>query len=239
MTKKSTFYLSTKDRNSQLINSLDSIVKFASSSKVIVANASTGQNFQETSNLIKSYSKLIEVIEVPYENDPGLCFVYNDIYKLVDTEYAILWTDDAVLVKSIDQLLDCFTNDKILLVALPMIDDLTDYIFSGSEKPWPTDQFGCAEWMTKTGRCAHYSITKTKAFNTRDVCGTGNPADVIDNFFHKNTNAEQRIWPSDGAYVLHKRITDVTRINTQFIKGEFRLEESTRKHLTQRLSVKK
>jgi hypothetical protein len=219
--KNVTFYLCTKNRINQLIKSLESVRIYSPNSKIIAANASTGEKFEETSKIINSYEN---VTEVQFPIDPGMAPTYNQVYKMIDTEFAALWTDDVILLRPIDQLIHFFDNPNILLVALPMIDDLSS-VTPADSRPWPTDQFGCALWETGSGRCAHYSITRTAAFRTHNVCGNGELNDVTDNFFHRNTRPEQRVWPDDGAYLYHKRYSDETRINCQLVTGKSRLND--------------
>jgi hypothetical protein len=227
-----TFYFCTKNRNNQLVLCLDSIKKFAPNSKIILGNASTGEKFLETSEIAKRYPNLIEI---KYPEDPGMCPVYNEIYKMVDTQFAALWSDDLILLRPIDNLVAYFEDISIMLVALPMIDDLSD--FDPSDSGWEVDEFGCALWNTGAGRCAHFSITRTTRFRDYNVCGSGEMSEVTDNFFHNNTFINQRVWPNDGAYVFHKRYTDETRINTQLVAGKFRLCEDEKNRFKQHLKI--
>jgi len=151
-----------------------------------------------------------------------LSIVYSDLYKQIKTDYAIVWADDMLITKNTDTLLRHFSDPNIHLVALPMIDDISDA--PSITAHWPTDKFGCAMWNTPTGRCAHHSITRVEHFKKfGEVCGNGAPNDVIDNFCHRHTTPAQRVWPDDGDYVLHTRVDDSTRINTIFAKDKFRI----------------
>lgn len=227
-----TFYFCTKNRNNQLVSCLDSIKNFSPNSKILLANASTGEKFAETTEISRRYSNLVEV---KYPEDPGMCPVYNEIYKMVETQFAALWSDDLILLRPIESLISCFEDSAVMLVALPMIDDLSD--FDPADKGWKVDEFGCALWSTESGRCAHFSITRTTSFRSYDVCGSGVMSEVTDNFFHSHTTREQRVWPNDGAYVLHKRYTDETRINTQLVPGKFRHNESEKSRYRQNLKI--
>ncbi|MBK22650.1 MAG: hypothetical protein CME70_01485 [Halobacteriovorax sp.] len=211
--KDITFFLSTKNRPVILDSSLKSIMQYSPGSSIIVGNASTGAMYHETSDIISLYKN---TLAVNFSKDPGVSLVYNQLHDMILTKFCVVWCDDAVLMSPITTLLDHFEDPNILLVALPMIDNAEPHALPGN-RPWPTDERGCALWQTPSGRCAHYSITRTKHFQKiGNVCGTGNATDVIDNFFHRNTNSSQRIWPNDKAYVLHNRVDDETRWQMMF-----------------------
>lgn len=232
MQEKITFYFCTKNRNYLLTSCLDSIAKFSPNSKVVLANASTGEMFHETSEIISKYKN---VTEVKYEEDPGMCPVYNEIYKMVETEFAALWSDDLILLRSIDHLVPFFDDPNIMLVALPMIDDMSNC--NPDEPKWGVDEFGCALWNNSGSRCAHFSITRTGRFRESNVCGSGEPSEVTDNFFHNNTRSDERVWPGDGAYVLHVRFPDDTRINSQLTKGRYRHDENSKNKYREHLAT--
>lgn len=214
MSQKVTFFLSTKNRPEILFKSLESISKFSPESPILVGNASTADFFEETSKVIKKFSK---AFEIKFPEDPGVCIVYNKLYEMIRTEFAIVWADDIFLLREITPCLEHFRNNpEIYLVALPMIDDIS-LIAALDSSEWAKDEYGCVMWSTSSGRCAHYSITKTDYFQKLgNVCGLGNPRDIIDNFFHSNTSEKNRYWPNDGAYVLHTRFNDNTRWNMMF-----------------------
>lgn len=210
--KDVTFFLSTKNRPTILDHSLKSIIQHSPGSKIIVGNASTGDMFHETSNIISLHEN---VKSVNFSKDPGTSLVYNQLHDMILTEFCVVWCDDVVLMRPITRLLDHFEDPNILLVALPMIDNPEPGSLAAGG--WPTDGRGCVLWQTPSGRCAHISITRVKHFQKiGNVCGTGNASDVIDNFFHRNTNGSQRIWPNDEAYVLHNRVDDETRWQMMF-----------------------
>ena len=216
--KEITIFLSTRNRPGLIKKTLENIQKICPQHKVLVGNASSNKYFEEVSKIINSYKN---TMEIPYSPDPGLSIVYSDLYKKIDTEIALVWADDMEFLKEFDSLLPYFDNPEIHLIALPMIDDISDApITTGGG--WPKDEHGCALWMTSTGRCAHHAISRVSYFTQfGDVCGSGNPNDVIDNFCHKHTVPAQRIWP-DGPYILHTRIDDETRLNTVFSEDNFR-----------------
>jgi hypothetical protein len=211
MSERITFFLSTRDRPHILFNSLESIKKFSPESTILVGNASSKEFFEETSKVIKNYEN---AVEIPFAIDPGACIVYNKLHELIKTEFSIVWTDDVFLLKEVSDLLHFFDSDpNLLLVALPMIDDISE-IESLESGTWKKDEHGCAMWVTSSGRCAHHSITRTEYFQKiGNVCGFGNNSDIIDNFFHNNTSETNRYWPNDGAYILHTRLNDNTRWN--------------------------
>jgi hypothetical protein len=216
--KEITIFLSTRNRLKLIKKTLDNIQQICPHHKVLVGNASSNTYFKEVSGIINSYSN---TIEINYNPDPGLSVVYSELYKKIDTELALVWADDMKFLKNFDHLLNHFEEPNIHLVALPMIDDISAAPLTTSTG-WPKDEYGCALWNTSTGRCSHHSITRVNYFKKfGDVCGTGDPNDVIDNFCHRHTTSSQRIWPQ-GPYVLHTRLDDSTRLNTVLGSGRFR-----------------
>tara|TARA_R110000744_G_scaffold142854_1_gene254629 strand:+ start:5530 stop:6228 length:699 start_codon:yes stop_codon:yes gene_type:complete len=216
--KQVTIFLSTRNRPRLIKKTLDNIRQICPQHKVLVGNASSPRYFKEVSDIINSYNN---TIQVSYSPDPGLSIVYTELYKKIDTELAVVWADDMEFLREFDSLLPRFDNPNIHLVALPMIDDISSApITTGNG--WPKDKYGCALWATSTGRCAHHAISRVSHFiQFGDVCGAGDPNDVIDNFCHYHTSPPQRFWPP-GPYILHTRIDDETRLNTVLGEGRFR-----------------
>ncbi len=234
--KDITFFLSTRNRADLLYSSLESIQNKCANSTVLVGNASSGEQLKKTSQVIASFKNAKEILFNP---DPGICIVYNKLHEMITTPFGVVWCDDLQLIESIDSLLVNFDNENILLVALPMIDDVSHI---PGDLGWPTDKNGCALWNTPTGRCAHISITRTRHFQALGtVCGNGLHDEIIDNYFHKNTTKYQRIWPTDKAYVYHKRRDDETRWEMLFNReGEiYRHTPEKRKSFKIRQQLKK
>ena len=207
-----TIFLSTRNRHKLIKKTLDNIQQKCPNFKVLVGNACSEDYIDEVSRIINSYDN---TTEVKYNPDPGLSVVYSDLYNKIDTEFAIVWADDMEFLRGCESLISHFDNPNIHLLALPMIDDVNNATKSYPDgKSWPKDEHGCAVWDTNSGRCSHHSITRVSWFKKfGNVCGDGNPNDVIDNFCHRHTSHEQRIWPNDGSYILHTRIDDETRLN--------------------------
>ena len=214
-----TIFLSTRNRPKLIEKTLENIKAICPQHTVLIGNASSDGYFTEVSDIINSYDN---AIEVPYKPDPGLSIVYSDLYKKINTELALVWADDMEFLREFDTLLPYFDDSNVHLAALPMIDDISEApITTGGG--WPIDEHGCALWQTGSGRCAHHAITRVSHFKQfGDVCGSGDPRDVIDNFCHRHSSKEQRVWPTDGAYILHTRIDDATRLNTVLAGDIFR-----------------
>lgn len=215
---KATIFFSTRNRPALLRKTLSNIEAGTSDCAVLIGNACSTKYLKETSEIINSHPNAQEIV---YNPDPGLSLVYSDLYNHINTELAIVWADDMLFLQDPQSLFHHFQCSQTQLVALPMIDDISQAPLT-TGKGWPKDKHGCALWNTPTGRCAHHAITRVDFFKKfKNICGSGKPHDVIDNFCHRHTTESQRVWP-EGAYLLHERIDDETRRNTMFSSDNFR-----------------
>lgn len=216
-----TIYFATRNRPIMVLRVLENILKFCPDFKVLIANCSSTGKFKETSDIIRGYSKKLDVREVIFNPDPGVQEVYSQLaLDHVDTEFALLWADDVSFLRCPYSLLSYFDDFNVVQVALPMIDDI--HLTKTVSGAWPKDEFGCALWNTSTGRCAHHSILRMSYFQKFDKLYS--LEDNGDPWIHKNTHSQMRIWPNDGPYILHTRIDDETRQNMISEGNRFRFE---------------
>ena len=213
--KDVTIFFPTRNRISLLERTLDSIEKYHSDIKVFVGNCSTKKYIDKVSETISRYNFAKEFIYYP---DPGMGDVFTELFDKIETKLAICYADDVFLLRKIDNLINFFENDKIQLVALPMIDNIMNA--PSIKVAWSVDEHGCVLWDTPTGRCANHVMVRKSFFeNHKNFFG---PGSNIDNYFHNNSTQEQRIYPNDGAYLYHIRYDDDTRINSVISGDTFR-----------------
>jgi GT2 family glycosyltransferase len=210
-----TIFLPTRNRLESLKKTLDGINKFVPTSHVIIGNCSSSKYLKEVGDLIKLYNNAKEII---YNPDPGASISYNNLFMdNVEDDLAIWLADDVEFIREIDNLVSLFDDEKINLVGLPMIDDLTSD--SNLGEGWPKDKFDCAIWINSFGcRVAHHAIIRTNFFKKHGVADRDYP---IDNFCDIRIGKKDRIWPEDGAYLYHKRVFDETRINSIYFEDRF------------------
>lgn len=222
---KATIFFPTRNRPNMVKRLLDNIVEFCPNHVTLIGNCSSKDRIKETSDVVECYKDKINIQEIVFNPDPGCAKSYSDLFFSVKTELAIVWADDMLFLKNHEYLFDNFMNFSIQLIGLPMIDDVSASPLTRTE--WPKDKHGCALWETTTGRCAHHSIVRTSYFQKYSTVYTS--SEYIDNFFHNHTLPMMRIWPDDGAYILHTRIDDDTRYGMKIEEGIFRYSEERRK----------
>jgi hypothetical protein len=204
-----TLYFATRNRPHFVERTLQNLSLFLDDADILIANCSSAGKVEETSKIIDSYKSILNVREFLYEVDPGVALAYNDLFQKVQTSLSVIWSDDMLFLREIDNLIEFFRDDDVRLVALPMIDDISGA--KSIQAGWPKDRYGCAVWDTPSGRCSNHTIVRQSHFAEYDNIW---PQDeMIDQFFHNHTKFEQRIWPDDGPYVVHTRIDDETRLN--------------------------
>lgn len=213
--KDVTIFLATRNRNNLLPGVLDNIKEFCPDCYIVIANCSSEEQREETSTIISSSGKDLNIEEVVYEVDPGLIYVYADLFYAIETPLAMVWSDDTYFLEPLEPLLKSFDDPRILVAALPMIDDLRGLPGSAG---WPKDKQGCALWETPTGRCSNHTIARVEHFhkfqNMRDL--------TVDGYFHQYSyGPNNRYWP-DYACMLHTRFADDTRKGCLLTPTRFR-----------------
>ncbi len=214
MSERVTLYFATRNRPSMLRECLENVAEYCPKSKVLVANCSSENKMQESSAVIQKFPN---VVEHQYCPDPGMVDSYNNLYDKIETEFSLVWADDMFFFRGVDELVRRFDDPNVVLIGLPMIDDL---LYAPSQDAWPIDQFGCALWIRNGHRCAHNSIVRMSYFAKFEKVFT--PDYMIDNFMHDKTAPDQRVWPTDGPYVKHLRVDDETRLNSLLTSDRFR-----------------
>lgn len=221
MSKDVTFFFPTRNRPDLLERTLDALDMHCPDCTVLVGNCSSKKNMDIVSEIIGRY-KFAK--EFQYDPDPGMGDVFTDLFDRIETKYAVCYADDVFLMRNIQNLVDCFEDEDIMVVALPMIDDTSNA--PSRTTNWPKDEFGCVVWlMANNGRWANHVMVRMDYFKDHGIffgyTKTNEPYN-IDCYFHMASFLNQRIYPNDGAYLYHVRYDDDTRINSVISGDRFR-----------------